>query len=383
MLTFSTYTAAQPLLQRQWGLTSTQAGTIFGAQQAGYTLAVLWLSSLTDIVGVRRIYLLSTAWAAVAGVLFAWGATGFASAVVLRALMGVGLAGTYMPGVRLVAETFPHHRRGAALGIFIACFSVGAALSLFLAGRLLGFGTRTMFLLTAAGPLLGLALAWPVVHDVPRTADATPRPRGLPFGDVLRNPAALRFIGGYAAHNWELFGMRAWIPIFLTAAWTARGAALPEATRLGATVGSGVLLAGAVSNAAGGWLSDHVGRRRTILIFLAASAVCSAVMGWLLPLGLATIIAVALLYGLFTTAESSTLSTAVAESAHPHALGTTMAVQSALGFVATIISPILFGTLLDAYGWGWAFLSLAVAALAGILIVATGGKSPSPRQYPV
>jgi MFS family permease len=147
-------------------------------------------------------------------------------------------------------------------------------------------------------------------------------------------------------------------------------------------VGSAVLLAGAASNAAGGWLSDHFGRRRTILTFLTASAACSAVMGWLMPYGLGTIIAVAVLYGLFTTAESSTLSTAVAESAHPHALGTTMAVQSAVGFVATIISPVLFGMLLDAYGWGWAFLSLAVAAVAGVLIVATGGTSRGPAQYP-
>jgi len=53
-----------------------------------------------------------------------------------------------------------------------------------------------------------------------------------------------------------------------------------------------------------------------------------------------------------------------------------MAVQSAVGFLATIISPVLFGALLDAYGWGWAFMSLAVAALVGVVIVAVGGKQP-------
>jgi len=374
MLTFGSYTAAQPLLTREWNLTSTQAGAIFAAQQAGYTVAVLWLSSLTDLVGVRRIYLLSAAWNGIAGMIFALGARGFGSALLLRTLLGTGLAGTYMPGVRLVAETFPQHRRGAAIGIFIACFSIGAALSLFLAGRLLSLGLQTMFLLTAAGPLLGVLLAWPVVRDIPRTAAGIPRPRGLPFRDVLRNPAALRFIGGYTAHNWELFGMRAWTPIFLTAAWSAQGTALPEAARIGSAVGSAVLAAGAASNAAGGWLSDRIGRRRTILIFLSASALCSAVMGWLLPYGLGALVTVAVLYGIFTTAESSTLTTAVAESAEPHALGTTMAVQSAVGFVATIVAPVLFGALLDAYGWGWAFASLAAAALVGVVIVAGGTR---------
>jgi MFS family permease len=171
--------------------------------------------------------------------------------------------------------------------------------------------------------------------------------------------------------------MRAWLPVFLTAAWSAQGASLPEATRMGTAVGSAVLLAGAASNAAGGWLSDRAGRRRTIVTFLSASALCSAVIGWLLPVGLGAVIAVALLYGIFTTAESSTLSTAVAESAFPHALGTTMAVQSTVGFVATIVSPVLFGALLDAYGWGWAFVSLAVAAAAGVLTMLTGGAPVS------
>jgi MFS family permease len=376
MVTFSNYTAAQPLLAQQWRLSSAEAGAIFGAQQAGYALAVLWLASLTDLVGVRRIYLLSAAWNGFAAALFAVGARGFLSALLLRALLGVGLAGTYMPGVRLVAETFPQRKRGAALGVFIACFSVGAALSLFLAGRLLVLGVRTMFLLTAAGPLLGVLLAWPVVRDGPRPM-AGARRRGLPFRDVLRNPPALRYIAGYTAHNWELFGMRAWLPVFLTAAWSAQGASLPEATRMGTAVGSAVLLAGAASNAAGGWLSDRAGRMRTIVTFLSASALCSAVIGWLLPVGLGAVIAVALLYGIFTTAESSTLSTAVAESAFPHALGTTMAVQSTVGFVATIVSPVLFGALLDAYGWGWAFVSLAVAAAAGVLTLLTGGAPVS------
>lgn len=386
MLTFSNYTGAQPLLQVRWELSGTEAGAIFAAQQAGYTAAVLILSSLTDTLGVRRIYLLSAGWNAFAGVLFALGARGFASALVLRALVGAGLAGTYMPGVRLVAETFPAHRRGAALGIFIACFSLGAAISLLLAGWLLPLGVQTMLLLTSLGPLVGLVLAWWVVRDRPQEE---PRPgaaeRGTTFafrfGAALRNRPAMRFIGAYAAHNWELFGMRAWFPIFLTAIWVDQGRDLADATSLGATAGSAVLLAGAVANAAGGWLSDRWGRSRTIIVFLFASAVCSAAMGWLRPLGMGVVFVVGLVYGLLTTADSSTLSTAVAEAAPPQALGTTMAVQSSIGFVATIISPVLFGVLLDQIGWGWAFLSLGVAAFAGVALVPRqGGRGTLPSR---
>ncbi|HEV8353970.1 MAG TPA: MFS transporter, partial [bacterium] len=194
----------------------------------------------------------------------------------------------------------------------------------------------------------------------------------LALGDALRNARALRFIAAYAAHNWELFGMRAWMPAFLAAMWVGRGLPVEAAAARGAAFGSLVLFASALSNAAGGWLSDHVGRRRTIVTFLTASTVCSFTIGWTLPLGTAVVVGVALFYGLFVTADSSTLSTAVAESAAPHALGSTLAVQSALGFLVTAVASPLFGIVLDATasGWGWAFASLGIVALAGALVAA-------------
>src|SRR2546422_2267890 len=79
------------------------------------------------------------------------------------------------------------------------------------------------------------------------------------------------------------------------------------------------------------------------------------------------------LYGLLVTADSSSISTAVAESATAETLGATLAVQSGLGFLVTAISPFLFGAVLDATGgiWGWAFLSLGIAAVLGTAAVAT------------
>ncbi|MDQ7828876.1 MAG: MFS transporter [Armatimonadota bacterium] len=374
MVTFASYTAAQPLLQQAWGLNAAQAGAIFAAQQAGYTVAVVALSSLTDVAGVRRVYLASAAWNAVAAALFSLGASGFPSALFLRALVGVGLAGTYMPGMRLVAETFPPHRRATALGLYVACFGAGTGLSLFVSGVLLPLGVRRMLLLTALGPALALLLAWGAVRDPVRGVS----PRRPPFRAALRNAAALRYIGAYAAHNWELFGMRAWIPVYLAALWTAQGLPLPDASRLATSVGSAVLLAGAISNAAGGWVGDRLGRQATVVLILSASAACSAVIGWLLPLGPRVVLPVAVVYGLLVTAESSTLSSAVAEHAPVGALGTTMAVQSSLGFIATILGPALFGLLLDRTGWGWAFLSLAVPPLLGAALVGAARPSRGP-----
>jgi MFS family permease len=367
MLTFGTYSGALPVLREEWHLTAAQAGAIFAGQQIGYTAAVLVLSSLTDVIGVRTIYLLSALWNGIFGILFALFASGFTTALVLRTCGGIGLAGTYMPGMRLVVETFPAARRGGAMGIYIASFSLGTSLSLLVTGALISTGWRTAFLVTSAGPLLALAFAWSIVRDVPRQA----RQRGVEFGRVLRNSRAMRFITAYAAHNWELFAMRAWLPAFLTSLWVAQGLSLTAATARGAAFAAAVLLASGVSNATGGWLSDRLGRARTIVVVLTASGLCSVLIGWTAPLGLAVVLTLAIVYGLLVTAESSTLSTAVAESAEPDALGTTMAVQSSLGFLVTAISPPLFGAILDFSGgtWGWAFASLGLAALVGVLTI--------------
>ncbi len=384
MLTFGTYSAALPVLRQQWQMTASQAGAIFAGQQLGYAAAVLATSTLTDVVGVRAIYLAGALWNGVASALFASGADGFASALGLRVLAGMGLAGTYVPGMRLVVEAFPARRRGAAMGVYIACFSLGASLSLLLTGSLLRAGWRAAFAVAAAGPLLAAAVAYRIVRDPPRS----PASLRTAAGGVWGNVRALRLIAAYAAHNWELFGMRAWLPAFLTTLWAGRGQPLEAAASRGAAFASVVLLAGAASNALGGWLSDRLGRRRTIVLFLSASALCSATIGWTPALGAGVVLALALLYGLLVTAESSTLSTAVAEAAAPRSLGATLAVQSAAGFVATAVSPALMGVILDVTdgGWGWAFASLGLAALVGVAAAGTrngadGRRSAEPRPH--
>ncbi len=366
MLTFANYSGALPVLKRDWGLSAAQAGAIFAAQQLGYTAAVLVLSSLTDLLGVRNIYLLSSLWNGLCGLLFAFFARGLWSALALRALGGIGLAGTYTPGIRLVMETVSPRQRGASMGIYIACFSLGTGLSLLVTGLLLPVGWRVAFAVTAFGPLLATLIAWKVVRDPPQRKRSN-----IAIGTAIRNLRALRLSAAYAAHNWELFGMRAWLPAFLTALWVQHGVPLVSAAARGATFGSLVLTASALSNATGGWLSDHLGRRRTILIFLTGSALCSWTIGWIPPLGVGVVLTVAVIYGLLVTAESSTLSTAVAEAARPEALGATLALQSALGFLASAISPPVFGVILDRtrLSWGWAFASLGVVALLGVLAV--------------
>lgn len=380
MLVLLNYSAVLPVIQAEWGLSNTQAGLIYSAYQIGYILLVVVLSTLTDYMDAKKIYVYSALWAGVAGIIFALFANGFYSALILRCLTGFGLAGTYMPGLKMVTAKFSEAERGRAVGLYVGAFSFGTALSMFLTGALTGaFHWRAAMFITSLGPLFGALLAWRILEPVIPAADG---PAGFAQvrSDVLDNRPALLMIVGYMAHMWEMFGMRGWIVAFFTAALMARETALSQATSFGAVLSSLIILAGAFSTAWAGALSDRFGRARTVQVIMLGSAACSLIFGWLRPWPVLLLLLFSLGYGFLVTAESSVLSTAVTEFVPFRCLGSAMAIQSFLGWAAAGISPAVFGLVLDMTNsaqtvermgyipnWGPAFAVLGVGALAGPL----------------
>lgn len=378
MLVWSNFAAVLPLLQNEWRLSNTEAGLIFAAYQVGYILAVAILSTLTDWVEPRRIYLAGALWAGLAGLAFPLWAQGATSALILRTLGGVGLAGTYMPGMRLVAERFDASRRGFGMGCYIATFTVGTSVSLLVTAWATGrWEWRVAFALTAMGPLLAAAIAAATLGAGSVARGARPAP-GAGLAPVLGNRPALRLIVAYGAHTWELMGMRGWIVPFFAASLTAGGMELAPATHKAGLAGAAVLAIGALPHPVAGFLSDRWGRRPFISAIMLVSGACSLALGWALGWSFRALVSLALFYGIMVTAESAILSTSIAESAEPAYLGRTMALQSSVGFSTGALAPAVFGAVLDLAAkldrpapetWGWAFTLLAAGVLVGPLVV--------------
>ncbi|MGB9629792.1 MAG: MFS transporter [Thermodesulfobacteriota bacterium] len=381
MLVLSNYAALLPILQKDWALTSAQAGWIYSSYHIGYILAVAFLTSLTDYIQPKPIYILSALWAGFWGILFAIWAEGFYSALILRTLMGIGLAGTYMPGLRMVSERFASRERGKAIGIYVGAFSLGLSLSLFLTGLFNSlFSWRWAFFLTSLGPIGGGIIALFKIGK--GEGEKTEEVAKVPLGRILNNKPALMMIGGYMAHMWEMFGMRGWMVAFLTASLLALQIDFSKAVGLSSFIAGIVILVGALSNALGGILSDKFGRANTIIVVMLGSGLISSIIGWTITLPFWFIILLSILYGLLVTADSSSLSTGVTELAPPGGLGRTMALQSLLGFASASLSPIVFGYILDAtnpkdalekFGyfphWGWAFMILGWGGWMGSLVI--------------
>lgn len=375
MLVFQTYAATLPVLWSAWMLTPVEAGSISTGFQLGYAVSLLGFSFLADRVGARRVFLWSGVLAAVASLAFAAFARSYLSGLVLYTIVGLSQGGTYTTAIMLIADRYPPARRGAAVGWLLASSSLGYALSLLAAGAALGRGGYPLaFFLTGCGPAVGVIVAWMALQSTPNVVHV--RAGGLRFGgEVIKNGPAMRLILGYTFHSWELLGMWAWTPAFVTAALGASGRQVLRAIELGAFMSAAFHLMGLVASSSMGQLSDRLGRRLVLVAMAATSTLCSFVFGWLIGWPLAMVFAVGAVYGFTALGDSPVLSTAVTEAVRAPYLGSALALRSLLGFGAGAVAPLAFGAVLKATNvpgappteWGWAFVTLGLGGLAATI----------------
>jgi MFS family permease len=376
MLVSMTYAASIPVLMGPWAMSATAAGTVQTAFNAANAIALPLVSTVADHVGARRILLVSSWLGAAASLAFAILARSHDTAVLLFALVGISQAGTYTPAIMLIAGRYDAARRGAAIGWLLASSSLGNVGSLAVSGMALAAaGYETAFLCTAMGPVLGALLfslsafcGGGMARPDVKPPSAISPPRAAPDRSVV-----LLNIG-YVGHSWELLGMFAWAPAFVTAAASAAavGGAAPIA---GAWLAGLLHLAGFAAALTMGRASDRLGRRRVLMVLAAIGTACSFTFGWTVGLPVGLIAVFAAIYGFSAFGDSPVLSTAMTEAVAPGRLGRALAVRSVFGFGAGAISPLAFGMVLDLTNapgappsrWGWAFVLLGIGgAMAAI-----------------
>ena len=383
MTGFAAYWSLLPVLQPEWQMSNTMAGWLSGAFFGGYVLVVPFLTAMTDRVDARYVFILGAVLSAGGLVGLAFLATDFWSALPWRVIAGAGLAGTYMPGLKVLTDRLPEARQARAVAFYTACFSVGSAASYALGGGALEwFGWRGAFLFTAAGPVLAvIALATLVAAREPEAA-AEERGHVLDFRPVLRSRETMGYIIAYAGHGAELFAMRSWIVPFLVFC-LGSGAEFELDATLFATA---IVLVAVVSSIGGAELALRIGRVRLLTWVMLATFAISVAVGFSSPLPFAAVVVLCLIYSAAIQADSAALTAgAVATSPVGHR-GATLAVHSTLGFGGSLFAPALVGVVLDhsaplggTTAWGLAFLTMGSMALLSFGFFILQRRRPASR----
>ncbi len=376
--TWFSATAVVPALERQWSLTPAGAAWLVAVVQIGFVLGSIGaaLLNLPDRLEPRRLIAGAAVVAGLANAALLL-AQGLLTALPVRFLVGVALAGVYAPAVRLVATYFARGR-GLATGVVVGALTLGSGTP-HLVRSVGSISWETTIVATSILAALA-ALAIRPVRNGPGAAASPPLDIGAAVRALARQRPLRLTTMGYLGHMWELYALWAWLPAFFIAAGSAAAGARPSVTETGVVAFAAIGVAGLAGAVAAGRVADRIGRTTTTSAAMLVSAACclASPLAFIAPTPL--LVGVLVIWGAAVIADSAQFSAAVTELAEPRYAGSILALQLALGFGLTVVSIRLVPLAADAAGWRFAFLTLAIGPLLGTVAMLRLRKLPSATQ---
>ena len=372
LLGFACYAVVLTVLQEEWHLSNLQSGLIASAFFFGYMLAVPLATALTDRVDARKVYLIGGLSATFGLLGMGVFANNFWTALVFMAINGAGLAGTYMPGLKILSDRIQSGELTRHIAFYTAFFGIGTGFSYLCSGWILeALGWRYVFGLIALGPFTAFLIVW--LFIAPLQHDKWQGPIRIRLHDlfpvnkwklVLQDKKASGFIFGYTAHTLELFASRSWIVAFFAFCTITTG----ETFFLAATTLSGVInFFGVPASILGNEIALRVGRQKWVCIVMLTSAVMGIALASSTGQSWWLIVALAVGHAIFIMADSATLTAGLVISAQENMKGAAMGLHSLMGFGGGLLGPAIFGFVLDISGsrssqvaWIWAYAAIVI-----------------------
>lgn len=390
------YGSTVPVLlsDKVWTVNPSSAGLIGSLALIGMLIGTLFVGALTDIIGRRKIMMLSIGWFSVFMLLTALAPNaemfGF-----LRFCTGLGLGGIVPTCVALTVEFAPKSRRQIANAIMYSGYSVGGVLAAVLAILTLPhIDFRWLYAMGA----LPLAVLLPVVYvRLPESvaflaakgrvdeARETAEQYGLVYSDVVSNAdvtlaagetpklyavkalfsrgrktATILFAVASFCGLLLVYGLNTWLPQIMRSAGYELGSSLTFLL---------VLNAGAVAGAiAASYIADRIGVQKVTVACFALAFISLALMSFALPYGLLLVlVAVA---GLGTIGTQILVNGFVATH-YPHSVSATALGWSlGVGRLGAITGPLIGGFIASLLlGFQINFYVFAAFAVVGAIVV--------------
>jgi MFS family permease len=376
----SNLSLAVPILERQFSLSSLQAGALLSAFFWTYALAQLfglvgWLADRFD-----------AGWVLFAGFLMwslATAATGLAASFtalfVLRLMLGLGESVAY-PCYSRVFAAMPQQLRGRANALIDAGCKLGPAAGALVGGvMLVHLGWRWMFVTLGLGALAWLPLWYAAMprgetsgskHELPEepqsARDGPPDDGSQPsIAKMLRLPCAWGSIVGHFCGNYFYYFLLAWLPTYLIQEQHMSTIAMSQLTSaVFAVIAGSSLVCGFLSDRliAGGASPSIV--RRTFVsggLVLASALLPLSLFHWSRPIALGLLMIASMGEGAF----SSNLWAITQTLAGPAMAGRWSSLQNGVANFSGIVGPWLTGYIVQR--WGSARIAIAVTGVIALI----------------
>lgn len=329
---------------KEFAVSALAVGILSSAYFYPYAILQIPVGVLSDTKGAKWTVMVFTS-IAFFGVLTLVLAFSYEMAVFSRLLIGIGVAGVYVPTVKIISVWFKQNEFATAMGILFAIGNLGAILSAYpLALAIEVFGWRIPFVFVALITLILLFLCWKIVEDAPNGFKEEKIRRedlGLIFGNLslwlIAVSAMLRYgiVMGYQG----LWGG----PYLIDVYGMTKGTAGTILMLVGVGTIVGAILFGKIS--------DLIGLKKMILIF----GGIGFTIAWL-PLVLFTstldislICIISFLVGFFSS--TGPVAYAIVKELFPLRMtGLSMSVVNVFPFFGAAIFQTVMGYLMDSVG---------------------------------
>jgi MFS family permease len=355
---------AAALIKRDLHLSATQYGWLVSGFFAAYAPANFiagWLAEKFDPYRTLAIGLLI--WALATGLMGAAGSFGFL--LLLRVLLGLGESVSYPCASLIFSRLTPASRRGLANGLIAAGSALGAAVGVWIGGRLMAaFGWQPVFIGFGCISLIWLA---PWLWATRGLAASRSHPAGPDLISLLRQRGLWAAGAGQFCYAYNLYFVLTWLPLYLVKAKGLSMAQMADLTGLIYLVYavSGPLMGALVDRLVASGMGEGVARRGAMMLalggmLLAMLGCAQAGLSLFVALMLVTVVCVG-------TCSSSTF--AIGQTmAGPGAAGRWMGVQNGLANFSGILGPPITGAIVDATG-AYTGAFVAAAAIAGLGVI--------------
>ena len=355
-----------PFFASSLGASITMIGVLASTSAFTWMLSSIPLGLLSDRIGRRRLMLLGMLCFVVGPVLFSFSSSPI-HLIPARVVLGVAMASTFSIGFVYVSEVAPERRRNLFQGLYMTSMGIGFTLGPLVGGlSAKAWGYESSFYLSSGLALVGLTLLLLVPEPEKRSISRSNAESV--FSGFKRVMANRRLAAAGAANffNSLLFSaILVFFPLF------GGSIGLDESQ-----VGLGLAVRGLISTISRfptGALTERIGALRLMtlsLMFSAATLIALPSFDDLLVVSAILGIQGAA-YGVYLTSGNMF----VTKEAPAEQRGVAIGVYSTFSNVSGVVSPLILGAALEAWGFRGAFWASSALALGGTaLILVLSGK---------